>query len=350
MKRFLSIVGLVLLLLIGFGFYMLVFAPNTPSYTGKKSIIIFPGASIDSVASALYQEGILQSPTTFVWLAKLTGWEKQLKVGHYLLPSGLSNREILDKLRKGLQDPVRVTIPAGTRPTRLAALLGRQLQADSLAFLQLFRDSTFAAQLHTDTLHLFGYMLPDTYFFYWTASPEHILRRIKATFDDFFTPQMQARADSLGLTKEEVIRLASIVEWETPLDEEKPRVAGVYLNRLRTGMRLQADPTVQFALMQLEGGAMRRLLYKDYRIRHPYNTYLYRGLPPGPITNPDRASILAVLYPESHNYFFFVATGEGGHTFSKTFAEHRRKARAYQRYLRAKRAEAARTQATLSNQ
>jgi UPF0755 protein len=131
--------------------------------------------------------------------------------------------------------------------------------------------------------------------------------------------------------------MASIVEWEARLEEEKPRIAGVYLNRLRIGMRLQADPTVQFALMQVEGGRMRRLLFRDYEFQHPFNTYLYGGLPPAPINNPSPSSIHAVLDPEPHDYLYFVARGDGGHTFSRTLSEHNRAARDYRTMMRERR-------------
>ncbi len=324
--------------------YLVVFAPNTPDYTGERSIYIPPGASFEHVVDSLKQAQILRQPWTFTLLASVTGWRTQIKPGHYRIPAGWSNKEILNKLRLGLQDPVRVTIPPGITPERFAHILSRSLYVDTTEVLQALHDPELAADLGTDTLHLFAYMLPDTYYMYWTTSARQAIRRLKQEFDRFFADSLRQRAHELGLTVDEVLRLASIVEWETPIESEKPRVAGVYWNRLRRGMRLQADPTVQYAIMQLEGSPKRRLLYKDYEINHPYNTYRYAGLPPGPLNNPSRSSILAVLYPEKHNYYYFVATGEGGHTFSRTYREHLRKARAYQRLMRQRRRELAERQ------
>ena len=147
---------------------------------------------------------------------------------------------------------------------------------------------------------------------------------------------MKAGADSLELSIDEVLRVASIVEWETNHVPEKPTVAGVYLNRLRERWRLDADPTVQYALLEIEG-ARRRLFFVDYKIQHPYNTYLYRGLPPGPVTNPSPSSIQAVVKPERHDYMFFVTKGDGSHTFTRTLQEHVKASRAFHRMMRERR-------------
>lgn len=211
---------------------------------------------------------------------------------------------------------------------------------DAPDFLAALRDPVVAASLGTDTTHLFGYMLPETYNFYWLTDAETVIRRIKEDFDSYFNTDRQAKAEAAGLSKDDVINLAGIVEWETGINDEKPRVAGVYLNRLRRrGWRLQADPTVQYAVMAREG-RKRRLLNVDYGIRHPYNTYLIDGLPPGPITNPSKSSIDAVLNAEEHNYMFFVARGDGSHVFSRTLGEHNRAAAQYHALQRQRRQQA----------
>jgi UPF0755 protein len=183
-------------------------------------------------------------------------------------------------------------------------------------------------------------MRPNTFDIYWTMDAEEAVRRIEGWYDRFWTDAREARARALGLTPEEVLTLASIVEWEARVPEERPRIAGVYLNRLlgRTAagrMRLQADPTVQYALMDADGGPMRRLMLSDYRFPHPYNTYLIDGLPPGPITNPSESSIDAVLENEAHDYLYFVAEpgGSGRHRFSRTGAEHAQAAAEWSRWL-----------------
>lgn len=314
----------------------LVLRPNTPAFEGQRTVKIPPQASFESVVDSLEVRGILASRRIFRWTASLTGWREQIKAGHYGFESGASTYHLLDVLRKGLQTPVRVLIPPGSRPEVLAAVAAREIAFPPDSLTAALRDSALAAELETDVRHLFGYMLPDTYHFYWLTGARNVVRHVKQQFDGFFTDGMRQRADSLGLTVEEVITLASIVEWETGSDTEKPRIAGVYLNRLERGMPLQADPTVQFAVMQTEQ-KKRRLLFADYDVDHPYNTYKYRGLPPGPVTNPSASSIRAVVEPEEHDYLYFVANVDGGHTFSTSFREHVRAANEFRRAMRERR-------------
>ena len=337
----LSITGLFLLLLIaGSAGYWAVFGDNSQYFAEEKSLKIPPGTSFQEVVGQLAETGIINRPWTLELVGNLTGWGEQVKPGHYLLSSGLSNYDILDTIRKGLQDPVRLTIPPGTTPDRIAEAAGRALYFDADDFLQALKDPALAAELGTDTTHLFGYMMPETYFVYWLSEPESIIRKVKGSFDDFFGPELQRGADSLGLSVDEVLRVASIVDWETNHVPEKATVAGVYLNRLHQGWRLDADPTVQYGLLEIEG-RRRRLFRVDYQLDHPYNTYRYRGLQPGPLNNPTPSAVRATVKPEKHNYMFFVALGDGTHNFSRTLSEHVRKAREYHRLMAQRRREAA---------
>lgn len=335
MLKKLLIAGLVLVVLglaaAGAG-YWLAFSPNTATYEGARGVKVPRGASFAQVLDSLEAGGIIASRQTLGWVGRGTGWGGQVKAGYYRFESGASNYEILDTIRKGLQSPVKVTIPPGTRPEVVAAVAAREMAFSADAFRAALRDTALARELGTDTTHLFGYLLPETYQFYWLAPPENVIRKAKEGFDALYA----AHADSQSVGPEEALRLASIVEWETGLPEEKPRVAGVYLNRLRDGWPLQADPTVQYAVME-EEGQKRRLLFEDYDLAHPYNTYAYRGLPPGPLTNPSPSSVRAVLQPEAHGYFFFVATGDGGHVFSRTLREHNRAADRYYERMRERR-------------
>ena len=338
MKRAL-LVALVLVVAALAGGLWLAFWPNTPSYEGTRGVRL-PTRSFDAAADSLEAAGLLASRGAFELFATLTGWDQQVKPGHYAFEAGASNWDLMDKIRKGLEDPIMVMVPPGTRPPVLAAVLRRQLGTDSAAVVQAFRDSSLAAALGTDTLHLFGEMRPNTFDIYWTTDAEEAVRRIHRWYDRFWTDERRAKAEALGLTPAEVLTLASIVEWEARVPDERPRIAGVYLNRLlgRTPagrMRLQADPTVQYALMQADSGPMRRLLTSDYRFPSPYNTYLIDGLPPGPITNPSESSIDAVLDAEDHDYLYFVAStdGSGRHRFSRTAAEHNQAAAAWSRWL-----------------
>ncbi len=250
---------------------------------------------------------------------------------------GTSIYKLLDILRKGLQIPLRVTVPPGTRTSVFAAVVQKELGVDSADVQRALSDPDLAASLGTDTVHLFGYMLPETVDFFWGTSADQVVTRMKHAFDSFFSERMKERAEEIGLSVDEVITLASIVEWEARVDSERATIAGVYLNRLRKHMPLQADPTVQYAIMKTQGGRMRRLVFADYKMEHPYNTYLYYGLPPGPITNPSKASIRAVLHPQHHKYLYFVADGNGGHIFSRTLREHNNAANSYREMMRERR-------------
>lgn len=336
-KILVGVVLFVFLASIGAGVgYWMVFSSNTPEYTGVRSVKIPRGSSFETVVDSLSSSGILKRPQTFTWIAEASGWGGQIKAGHYTFHDGASNYALLDTLRRGLQTPIRLTIPPGSRREVVARVVAKQMTFSSNAFLEALADPTLAAELETDTTHLFAYLLPETYFMYWLTDERTVIRKVKQHFDRFYTDLKTNAARDPGLTADEVLRLAAIVEWETGIRDEKPKVAGVYLNRLRDRWRLDADPTVQYAIMQREG-KKRRLFFRDYKIDHPYNTYQFRGLPPGPVTNPSPSSISSILNAAEHDYFFFVATGQGGHTFTRTLREHRRAAQEFYRVMRERR-------------
>lgn len=341
MKWILRLLGvLVVLALLGAGaVYWLLFMPNTTDYDGFAGAIIPPGSSFEAATDSLEAHGLIDSRTSFEWAGTVTTWGRQLKPGYYRFEAGARNWDILRKIRAGRQDPVRVAIPPGTRPGVLAAVLRRDLAIDSTAFREALRDPAFAAELETDTTHLFGYMRPNSFDIYWTTDARGAIERLKDEWDRFWEREIEAKAAAMDLSRDDVVTLASIVEWEARLPEERPEIAAVYLNRLRIGMKLDADPTVQYALMKQDGGRMRRLFFRDYETPSPYNTYLRPGLPPGPITNPSESSIRAVVNPAQHEYLYFVADGSGGHVFSRTLREHNRAAAEYRRMLRAQRSD-----------
>jgi UPF0755 protein len=344
LRRFL-VPSLVILALLGAGVGVgawAVFAPNTQDFEGSRSIRVRSGAPFTTYVDSLESAGILRRRWSFDLVARAAGWEDQMKSGHYVFDAGRSNLEMLDVLRRGLQSPVRITLRSGTRADFMARAVAREMAFPADSFLAALRDPAFAAALGTDTTSLFAFMLPDTYFAYWEAPARTLIRKVKQSFDAWYAAEAaRAPGPGMGLSPTEVLTVASIVEWETAHEPEMPTVAGVYLNRLRNRWRLQADPTIQYALIQLEG-AKRRLFFSDYRLDHPYNTYLRGGLPPGPITNPSKAAIRSVLRPESHGYYFFVARGDGSHIFSRSLSEHRRNANAYLDLMRRQREEASR--------
>lgn len=333
-------IPLLLLVLVAIAGYWIVFAPNTRLFTGERDVYIPRESTFEQVADSLVSSGVLASRTTLTWFGRATGWGDQVKAGHYTFQAGVSNYSILDKIRRGLQSPVQLRIPSGTRPEVMAAVAGKYMAFQPADFEKALADSTLATELDTDTDNLFAYMLPETYFFYWLTDAPSVVRKIKGQFDQFYKADIAAKADKLGLSKNDVVTLASIVEWETGVDAEKPRIASVYLNRLQRHWPLQADPTVQYAIMEKEG-QKRRLLYSDYATQSRYNTYLYQGLPPGPITNPSASTMRAVVNPEQSDYMYFVAKGDGTHIFSRTYTEHLRAVEQYRSLMRERRREQA---------
>ena len=319
----------------------MIWGQNTLTLHDERGVHLPPGTTLSAAADSLSSQVILHRRWSFLALAQATGWGDQIKAGHYTFTGGESNKAILDKLRFGLQSPVRVMIPAGSYPERIARFASRNMAFSADDFLDALKNPELAGTLGTDTLHLFTYMLPDTYLEYWLTDAESVVRRIKREFDQYYARHLSGPAAELNLEVNEVVSLAAIVEWETNVDEEKSQIAGVYLNRLRQQWPLQADPTVQYALMEIEGGK-RRLFYRDYRIDHSYNTYRFRGLPPGPVTNPSRSSLKSTVHASQHDYMFFVAKPGGGHTFNATLRGHNRDAAVLRQHLRRRRqAEAA---------
>lgn len=310
--------------------FWLFFWPNW--FTGGDRIIhVSRGATFNRVVDSLSSAGAIRSAWTFRVVGRLLGGTKDLMVGRYVLESGLSNYTILSGLRDGsLRKLVPVAIPEGTRMTLIAARLQRELGVDSVRVMELCTDSATIAAWEIPASSLEGYLLPDTYFFHWQTDERSIIERLLTAFRDFYSDSLIARQQALGMTRHEVITFASIVDRETQLPWERATVAGVYHNRLARGMRLEADPTIQYILPD----GPRRLLYSDLRMSSPYNTYRNRGLPPGPIGNPGRDAIIATLNPERHQYLFFVADGKGGHTFSRSYSEHQRAVREYRRIRR----------------
>ena len=333
-----ALLALAVLGLIGAGVVgWLAFFPNTtgdePAGVRLPSDVTF-ASMLDSLESA----GALGSRASMETFGQATGWADQVKTGYYVIEPGMSNWAVLDKVRKGLQDDFRITIPGGLTPERFGRVMERQLGTDSAAVVAAVQDPGLAEQLGTSPRLLMGRMRANTYDIRWTDDARRAVSRVYEKSEQFWTPERVAQAEALGMTPDQAITMASIVQWEAQKPEERATIAGVYLNRLlgRTPagrMRLQADPTVQYALMETDGGPMRRLLFRDYTFDHPYNTYQIDGLPPGPLNNPSDDAIEAVLAGGEGDYLYFVADGTGGHDFSRTVAEHNAKARRWSAWL-----------------
>lgn len=291
------------------------------------SIYLQEETDLASLGTLLADSGVVRSREELVWAGRLLGWNR-FSEGHYLIEGGYSYEVFLSRMARGIQDPVAVTILPGINRGRLVRSLSAQLRFDSLSLEGALGDTALLRQLGTNRRDLMGRMLPDTYSIYWTSPPESVLKRVVGEFEEVVLGEYGTRIEEVELSLNEVLTLASIVEWEATHEEEKDKISGLYWNRLNRGMRLQADATVNYAL-----GERRRLLYEDYNYEHPYNTYRVDGLPPGPITNPSRSSIEAALYPADHDYLYMVARPDGYHVFSETFEEHKRQSAKWREWL-----------------
>lgn len=256
--------------------------------------------------------------------------------GHYVLRPGMSVIEVARMLKLGLQTPVRVTLHSVRTPGQLAARLGRQLDADSAAFARVLLSPQTAERYGFDSVTLFSMFLPNTYEVYWTETPERLVGRMHREWERFWTGARDSARARIGLSRLETMTLASIVTEETRKSDEMPRIAGVYMNRLRRGIPLQADPTVKYAMQDF---GLRRILYRHLKYDSPYNTYINKGLPPSPICMPGPDAIEAVLHYERHDYIYFCAraTFDGYHNFARTLSEHQANARAYSAELNKRR-------------
>jgi UPF0755 protein len=323
----LSAAGTIAVLLILVALYFLLWKPNSFD-ASPKIVTVSRGENFSQAVDAFSSAGLLSHPAFFKLSGKIFGYAVKIKIGKYSFQSGVSNREILYAISTGTSTAnPSVTIYEGLRGTQIARILKREVGIDSLKLVQQFGDTSLLRVSNHGAFSLEGFLLPDTYEFYWQVDEKEIVRDMLAEFRKFFSDSLQRQAHKMKMTIGQVLTMASIVEGETVLDRERPIIAGLYYNRLHRRMKLEADPTIQYIIP----GGPRRLLYNDLKIDSPYNTYKNYGLPPGPINNPGRKSILAALYPTKHNYLYFVADGLGGHRFARTFDEHLKNVRAYRR-------------------
>lgn len=290
--------------------------------TGEVEVVVPEGAGALEVAGRLEEVGLVRWPRFFAAYVALRGTDEELKAGRYRFQADAGWGDIADALERGTVVTVPVTIPEGTRLTGIVEIVAPLSSAGPDSLLALARDSVLVDSLGVPGPTLEGYLFPETYRFAEDTPPRAVLGELVDRYRSFWTPERRDRADSLGLTEREVVTLASIVEAEARVPEERPVIAGVYLNRLERGMPLQADPTVQYAL----GVQKERLLYADIDsvADDPYNTYTQPGLPPGPIGSPGAASLEAVLRPADVPYLYFVARPDGSHVFTRTHGEHLR--------------------------
>ena len=308
---------------------------NTSFSSEELTVYIKSDWEFEEVKKAL--EPHLKSTLLFEAAAQIKGYKKRVRSGKYTLAKGLSNNELINRLRLK-SEPVTITFNNLERIENLAGRLSHLLEADSLALLYKMKQPSFlSANGFTEDTALAMY-IPNSYEFFWDVTPEDFCKRMLTEYHTFWNPSRKQKAQQLGLSEVDVMTLASIVHKETVRAAERPKVAGVYLNRLKKGMKLQADPTVIYALKkryQNFDTVIKRVLYKDLKIQSPYNTYRSRNLPPGPIFMPDISAIEAVLNPEKHSHLYFVANPEkpGYHLFAASLFQHNRNKRKYVRWL-----------------
>ncbi len=313
------------------GFYVLIF-PNINKAVSEYELLLPKSADFNFLVQHLESEKVLKNSGTFWWASRAMGFQAQVKPGRYLLKQGMTNRQIIQKLRAGLQDPVKVRFRARRNLFEIAKDLAPRLELEEKELLEAFENKTLLDTLQLEPNQVISIFIPDTYYFYWNVSGEEVIRKMKREFDAYWNEIRNQKASEKGLSPNEVMALASIVQAESNKDKERPTIAGVYLNRIRKGMRLEADPTVIFAHGDF---TIRRVLKRHLEIDSPYNTYKYAGLPPGPINNPEKSAIEAVLNAENHTYIFFCAKSDmsGFHTFTSNLTDHNRAAHGYHNAL-----------------
>ncbi len=318
--RGLAVLGVALVLVLALEVFSRVLLEGSVSDGPRKMVEVnIPvGASVKDIAGLLREKRLIDHPLLFQYAVRLMGADTRIQAGTMSLASGQSLVELIQALCHAKSVGVPVLIREGLTSMEIAGMLRSAIDADSAEFMAIVKDSAFARDLGLTGPSLEGYLYPDTYLLASGSDLRRIARRMVANFHAHLPPDAEARAAALGLTLHGALTLASIVEWETMLRSEARVIASVYLNRLNKGMMLQADPTVSYAL----GKGPSRLYYSDLKVESPYNTYRYTGLPPGPINNPHRSSLEAVLNPDRTLYLYFVARGDGSHTFTTNLADH----------------------------
>ncbi len=316
-----SVLAVITSVLIIAGSYLgwLYYHSDVNTNSPQVEIRIAPGMTLPEVRRMLVKENILLHPRLFSAVGRITGWGKEIKSGRYLFRKGESVSMIYSRIIRGAVHYQRLVVPEGYMLTEIAGLAGEETGIDSLAFYRLATGREVVDSLGVKAPTLEGYLFPDTYFLSWPLDARELMERMFLRFRGVMDHSLMQRADSVGLSVNEVVTLASIIQAEAVYDSEMPRISAVYHNRLERGMRLEADPTVAYAL----GGVRRKLWTNDLRVRSPYNTYRTEGLPPGPICSPGKSALMAALYPTpDSDELYFVAVGNGKHAFSETYRQH----------------------------
>lgn len=344
MKKFISWLLVIALGVAGLGYWVF-YVPNTAISNGKKAVVFIPqGADFDQLMDSLVTKGAVQNTFTFKWAARYEKLPTHVNPGRYVVSSGTHNKQLARTLAMGWQTPLNLTLSGRIRSfEKLAALMAKPIAADSLQILKALRNDSLRMAFGFDEASYMGMFIPNTYQVYWTVTPEQLLARFHQEYVSFWNEERTQNAAKIGLTPREVSTLAAIVDEETSKVDEMADVAGVYMNRLRIRMPLQADPTVLFAVRQNDASqVIKRVLNTHLAVDSPYNTYTHSGLPPGPICIPSTSALDAVLGYTHHSYLYFCAKADfsGYHAFAASLQEHNANAAKYHRALTAQKQKA----------
>ncbi|MEO5889312.1 MAG: endolytic transglycosylase MltG [Ferruginibacter sp.] len=330
-KKTLRIIALAIVAIAALGAWRL-FGSNTNFSENKKSFYIKTGSNFNEVINELNARDILKNPGTFKWMAERLDYDKKVKAGKYVIEKGASIYAIVKMLRSGKQTAVNLVINKLRTKEDIAKKISANFECDSTTFINLLNNEDSLKKYELDTNTVVTAIIPNTYSLLWNTSAQNIFKKLYAEQEIFWNDERRKKATGLNLTPQQAYILASIVEEETNSESDKGKIASVYLNRMETGMRLGADPTVKFAMKDF---GLKRVYNKHLQFESPYNTYLHAGLPPGPICTPSTKTIDAILNSPSTAYLYFVAKPDlrGGSNFATTYDEHLLFARQYQHAL-----------------
>jgi UPF0755 protein len=335
-KKIYFIIVSIILVIIFLGYFMLhpLFEKAIKNDQENPYILyISSGSGFEEVFQILSRDSVLQNPSGFRKSAEFLKYVKEeVPAGKYILDNTQTCKDVISKLRAGNQDPVNVVVNNVRTIEDLAGKLDEYFEVDSLTLLEYFKQPEIHQEYKVTYETIMTLFIPNTYQMFWTTKPEKLVQRMKNEHDKFWTEEKLSKIKKRNLSPVQAYTLASIVEKESNYKPERPAIAGVYLNRIKQGMKLQADPTVVFATGQYD---LKRVLYSHLEYDSPYNTYKYEGIPPGPIYMPSISSLEAVINAEEHNYIFFCAKADnsGQHTFASTLEEHNKNAELFSNWL-----------------
>lgn len=333
LKKFIIALVLVIIVMLGFtgvNYYLKYFGPNV---TDKQEYLYIPtGAKYEEVFKTIREQDMVKDTISFNWAATNMNYKTRVKPGKYHLREGMSNRKLINMLASGTQEPVKLEFHGLRVKEQFAGFVSKKIEPDSVSIIRLLDSASYVAQYGFTTDNVYTVFMPNSYQLYWNTSPDKFFKKMYANYEKFWTPERKQQATALNLSIQEVSILASIVDAEALHDDEMPAVAGLYLNRLKKGMKLEADPTVIFALNDF---TIKRVLTRYLSYNSPYNTYLNKGLPPGPIMMPSVSAVKAVLNYQKSDYIYMCAKADfsGYHAFANNMADHLVNAHKFQQAL-----------------